>query len=133
MNLSRCAPLPEELLLTINSFGDAVIDLTKASLVSRLTTHKAISIHRLIQFTVFSRLSPDETSLFFSHAVGMLSYSFPNTWNERTPQQGHGWDTWETCSLILPRVSWLIKLTQAHSVDTASQELFAELVFRAGT
>lgn len=82
---------------------------------------------------VFSRLSPDETSIFFAHAVKMLSCSFPNTWNERTHQQGHSWASWETCSTILPHVSWLIKLSQTHSLSIADEELFAELVFRAGT
>jgi hypothetical protein len=67
------------------------------------------------------------------NTIQMLSYSFPNTWNERTRQQGHGWASWETCSAILPHVSWLMKLNEAHSLKATNPELFAELIFRTGT
>lgn len=126
----------EMLLLSLRlecSFGDAILGLRKASLVSRLSSQKAISVHRLVHFTIFSRLTASETSTFLDHAVKLLSYTFPNTWNGSTSQQGHGWASWETCSTALPHVSWLIKLTKEHSLDVKDPELFAELAFRAGT
>ncbi|EFQ99406.1 hypothetical protein MGYG_02418 [Nannizzia gypsea CBS 118893] len=122
-----------EFLYDSFDFGGVVGDLSKAALVSRLSAQKAISIHRLIQFTVFSRLSEEESSRYFNHVINILSRSFPNTWNQRSHQQGHGWASWETCSTILPHVSWLIRLTQGHPFRIINHELFAELVFRAGT
>lgn len=122
-------------LLTVDSFGDAVIGLIKASLLDRLTSYKSISIHRLIQATVLARMLPTEQSKNLDIALQILFYGFPNTWNgdERTHQQGHGWASWETCSAMLPHVTWLIKLTEENSLSATNQELFAELVFRAGT
>lgn len=117
----------------VGSFGDAVIGLTKASLVSRLSDHKAISIHRLVQFTVFLKLTQKEKSTTLDYVISLLSSSFPNTWNQRTHHQGHGWTAWKTCSIVLPHVSRLITLTQEHSLIVVNPELFAELVFRAGT
>ncbi|KAG2415680.1 hypothetical protein HFD88_006871 [Aspergillus terreus] len=70
---------------------------------------------------------------YLDFAVRVLSYGFPNSWDERTHQQGHGWESWETCGAILPHVSWLIRLTREHSLQVTDVELFAELIFRAGT
>ncbi|KAM5466968.1 hypothetical protein MauCBS54593_005587 [Microsporum audouinii] len=122
-----------EFLCDDSEFRAAVAGLTEAALVNHLPTHKAISIHRLIQqFTAFSRLSMNEAGSFFKHVIKMLPCSFPNTWNQRSHQQGHGWASWEACRTILPHVSWLIRLTQAHSFPVIDPELFAELVFRTG-
>lgn len=115
------------------SFGDAVIGLTRASLINRMPCSKAISVHRLVQFTVFSRLPEADILMYFDYTVQVLSSGFPNTWKERTHQQGHGWASWETCSAILPHIDWLIKLAEMHSLKASDPELFAELVFRAGT
>lgn len=80
----QAVALHVEYLLTIDSFGDAVIGLTKASLLDRLTSHKAISVHRLIQATVMARMSPTEQSMNLDFALQILYYGFPNTWNEST-------------------------------------------------
>lgn len=115
------------------SFGDAVIGLTKASLAHRLSSHKALSIHRLVQFTLFSKLSEAERETYFDYAIKVLSHSFPNTWNDRSHQQGYSWASRETCSKILPHISHLVRLAKEHSLKASNTELFAELVFRAGT
>lgn len=101
--------------------------------MSRPSSQKALSIHRLVHFTAFTRLTPNEASTFLDHAVKLLFYAFPNTWNGKTRHQGHGWASWEKCSTVLPHVSWLIKLTEEQSLDVKSPEVFAELAFRAGT
>lgn len=121
------------ILLTMNRFGDAVVNLTKASLIVRSPALKAITFHRLIQATVFSRLSESEKLLYLDCAVKILSSNFPNSWIERTEQQGHGWKSWQTCSSILPHVSRLMELVEVHSIKPTNVELFAELIFRAGT
>ena len=115
------------------SFGDAVIGLTKASLAHRLSSQRALSIHRLVQFTLFSKLAEAEREKYLDYAIKVLSHSFPDTWNERSHQQGHSWASWETCSAILPHISRLVRLTEEHSLKTSNAEFFAELVFRAGT
>ena len=121
------------LQLTFNSFGDAVIGLTKTSLVNRLSSHKALSIHRLVQLTVLSRLTTEEMSTFLDHAIRMLSCSFPSTCNAEADHQKHDGAARETCSAILPHVNRLITLTQEHSIEITSPELFKELVFCTGT
>ena len=125
--------------LTVNSLREAVTGIVRESLASRLSSHRAISVHRLVQFTVFSKLTMEEISKFFDYAARMLFFSFPNTWNEKT-QQSHGSASWETCSAILPHVNWLMKLTGGQSPygnhigpHIPDKEIFAELVFRAGT
>lgn len=120
-------------LLTVSRFGDAVIGLTKASLVNRLPSHKAISIHRLVQFTVLSRLSVAERTMYLDYAIKVLCCAFPDTWSEMGNHQRHGSSSWELCSTILPHVSWLVGLTEAHNLKTTDPELFAELIFRIGT
>nr|KMM72213.1 hypothetical protein CPAG_08511 [Coccidioides posadasii RMSCC 3488] len=122
-----------EILFDDFDFGVGVIDLTRAaSLVSRLSTHRAISIHRLVLFIVFSRLTTDKTSTFLNYAIRMLSSSFPNTWNERVRKLGHGRASCDKHSKILSHVGWLMALTRANLLIVTSPELLAELVFRAG-
>ncbi|KAL1960258.1 hypothetical protein VTO42DRAFT_8801 [Malbranchea cinnamomea] len=114
-------------------FGDAVIGLTKASLVTRLPSHRALSVHRLVQFTALSRLSSAERTMYLDCAIQVLTCAFPNTWNERGIHQGHGWASWEACSVVVPHVNRLIEVAEVHSVKPTNPELFAELVFRIGT
>lgn len=110
-----------------------MIGLIKTSLANRLSSHKALSIHRLIQLTVLSRLTTEEKSTFLDHAIRMLSCSFSSTYNEEADHQEHDGAARETCSAILPHITRLMTLTQEHSIEITSPELFAELVFRAGT
>ncbi|PGH07405.1 hypothetical protein AJ79_06307 [Helicocarpus griseus UAMH5409] len=123
----------EVIRLSDNIFRDAVVGLTKASLVSHLSARKALSIHRLVQFTVFSRLTPSDTSVFLKSAIRMLSYSFPNSWNETTNHHDDGWQSWEAFQQIFPHITWLMRLVETHSLTVADIEIFAELIFRAGT
>ncbi|KAK4221160.1 hypothetical protein QBC38DRAFT_461780 [Podospora fimiseda] len=114
-------------------FGDAVAELIRASMVTRVSSSKALSVHRLVQFAVFLRLSKADRIKYFDLAVRILYYDFPNTWQHRGAHQGHGWASWETCSAILPHVSWLMILFDKYKIKSANTVLWAELVFRAGT
>lgn len=100
--------------------------------MNRLSSHKALSIHRLVQLTVLSRLTAEEKSTFLDHAIRILSCSFSNTCNEQTGHQNHDRAAWET-SAILPHVNRLMVLTQEYPIEITSPELFKELVSRAGT
>ncbi|KAI9853128.1 MAG: hypothetical protein M1824_001541 [Vezdaea acicularis] len=129
------APLTDDFLHFLSDeldFGDAVGSLLKLSLLNRSSSQKTLSLHRLVQTAIFCRLSNKEATSFFNITVQLLSSSFPNTWREKGHQQGHGWQTWETCKEILPHVQRLIELAKKHKLEANSTE-FAELIFRAGT
>lgn len=125
--LSKCA------CTNSDRFGDAVMELTRKSLVTRSPTSKALSMHRLVQQTVFTRLSSDKKLLYLDRVIEMLSSAFPNTWNRRGPYQGHGYEDWETCGVVLPHISRLMNLMRDHGLRPRSPDTWAELVFRAGT
>ena len=114
------------------SFTEAVTELCRTSMVSRLSGPKALSVHRLVQLAVFLQLSGAERVSNFDLAVNVLYFGFPNTWQDRGAHQGHGWASWETCSAILPHVSWLMQLSTKHKIKSAKPGLWAELVFRTG-
>ncbi|KAI9765919.1 MAG: hypothetical protein M1840_007060 [Geoglossum simile] len=122
-----------EFLIDEFGFGEALSALLKSSLVNRSSAHKSLIVHRLVQATVFNRLSKDEVIFSLDSTVKLLSNGFPNTWKKSGPQQGHGWASWETCSEVLPHVSWLIGLVKKHKLKSNDPELFAELIFRSGT
>jgi len=86
-----------------------------------------------VQSAVFARLSKKEVTLFHECAIALLSNAFPNTWNLTGPRQGHSWEAWETCSKVLPHVSWLIGLSKKHKIKPFDPWPFAELIFRTGT
>lgn len=109
------------------------MDLSRTSMISRLSGSEALSMHRLVQFSVFSRIPKHNRIVNFDIAVRILYFDFPNTWQDRGAHQGHGWASWETCSAILPHVSWLIQISDKHKVKPVNTNLWAELVFRAGT
>jgi hypothetical protein len=123
----------EEFINGSHSFGEAIMELSRTSMVTRLSESKALSIHRIVQLAVFHRLSPSEKVELFDLAVKILYFDFPNTWKERGSQQGHGWASWETCSAILPHVSCLMQLFEKHKFKSQNLQIWAELVFRAGT
>jgi hypothetical protein len=85
-----------------------------------------------VQSAVFARLSEKEVTLFHESAVALLSTAFPNNWNVSGPQQGHSWKAWETCSKVLPHVSWLVDLSKKHKIRPADPYPFAEVIFRTG-
>jgi hypothetical protein len=90
-------------------------------------------MHRLVQFAILERLTADETTFFFDTAYELLFYDFPNTWDERDNNQGHGFQSWETCSAIVPHVNRLMKIKAQYNVNITELEVFAELIFRIGT
>ena len=121
-----------------SSFGEAISGLVRSSLINRLSAgkspgQKAFSLHRLVQSAVFARLSEKEATFYHDSAVALLSAAFPNTWNLSGPYQGHSWNAWETCSKVLPHVSWLIDLSKKQKIRPADPYPFAELIFRTGT
>lgn len=117
----------------MHSFGDAVMELTRAALVTRIAPSKALSVHRLVQLSVFKRLSAEDKIFYFDTVVQILFYDFPNTWNTKGPYQGHGYKAWETCSSVLVHIGWLISLSKEHKVKPDNFMAWAELIFRAGT
>lgn len=116
MILSKSNTFVNVHMLTRHRFGDAVIELTRKSLVTRVSASKALCMHRLVQQTVFTRLSPDQRLFYMGRVIEMLSSDFPNIWNCRGPYQGHGYKDWETCGIVLPHISQLMKLTKDHGL-----------------
>ncbi|KAK0616614.1 tpr repeat-containing protein [Immersiella caudata] len=98
---TECAFLLDEF-----DFGDVVMELTRTSMIGRLSTSKSISMHRLVQLAVLSRLPAHDRVAVFDLAVEILYFDFPNTWHSPGAHQGHGFASWETCSAILPIYLW---------------------------
>lgn len=109
------------------------MELTRASLVTRLATSQALSVHRIVQQVVFNRLSSDEKIYYLDNVINMLAHDFPNTWNSCGPSQGHGYQSWELCGRVLSHISWLMALTKKHKLKPSNSNMWAELIFRAGT
>ncbi|CAK7200406.1 hypothetical protein SEUCBS139899_003101 [Sporothrix eucalyptigena] len=114
-------------------FGDAVMELSRTSMVSRMIRSKALSMHRMVQLAVLLRIASSDRTAFFDTAVRLLYYGFPNTWKAGGSHQGHGYAAWETCQAVLPHVSWLMQLAKTHKITTSISNLWAELIFRSGT
>lgn len=114
-------------------FGDAISALLKLSFINRSSAKKSLSIHRLVQTTVLSNLSKERANFFLTATIQLLSSSFQNTWGLTGPQQGHGWESWETCSEVLPHVQRLIEVVKKQKLEPKNTEKFAELIFRVGT
>lgn len=121
------------LLTNCSSFGEAVTELTRTSMVCRLSSSKGLSLHRIVQLAVFHRLTASERVELFDLAVCNAYFDFPNTWKKQGAEQGHDWTSWNACSVILPRVSWLMQLYEKYKFKFSNFHLWAELVFRAGT
>lgn len=109
------------------------MELTRAALVTRISPSKALSVHRLVQLSVFNRLSAEDRIFYFDTVVQILSYDFPNTWNTKGPHQGHGYKAWENTRAVSAHVGWLISLSKEHKVKPDNSTAWAELIFRAGT
>ncbi|KAI0387825.1 tpr repeat-containing protein [Hypomontagnella monticulosa] len=122
-----------EFLFDEFDFGDAVMELIRASLVSRLASSKSLSLHRLVKFATLSKISSEEKRFYFENIVRILSYDFPNTWNKRGSYQGHGYQSWETCSAVLPHVGSLMEAMKEFKIEVSEPEDWAGLVFRSGT
>ena len=89
-----------------------------------------------MQFAVFTCLSK-EVALFHECAIAPSLKCFPEYLEPdcatARPQLGHSWEAWETCSKVLPRVSWLINLSKKHKIKPSDPWPFSELIFRTGT
>ena len=115
------------------SFGEAVMELSRTALIHRLANSRAISVHRLVQFAVITRIPTDGKDFYFDTAINILYHDFPNTWQSTGSFQGHGFSSWETCCAVLPHVNWLMTLSKKYKLNPARPDLWAELIFRAGT
>ncbi len=115
------------------SFGEAVMELSRMSLIHRLANSRAISVHRLVQFSVFMRVPAADKKFYFDTAIKILYHDFPNTWRSTGSFQGHGFSSWETCSAVLPHVNWLMTQSEKYNLKPTQSDLWAELIFRAGT
>jgi tetratricopeptide (TPR) repeat protein len=78
-------------------------------------------------------LASSESREYLDNAIQLLYHAFPNTWDQRGPQQGHGWCSWETCSAIVAHLSSLMGLQKQYNLRATNTEVFSELVFRIGT
>lgn len=97
------------------------MELTRTPMISRLSSSKALSMHRLVQPAVFSRLSKIERVELSDLTVYILYSDFPNTWQNRGAHQGHGWESWETCSAILSHVNELMQLSTKNKIKSKPQ------------
>ncbi|KAF2682646.1 hypothetical protein K458DRAFT_432621 [Lentithecium fluviatile CBS 122367] len=115
-------------------FGDAVSELmTKTSLINRSAFSKSLSLHRLVKFAMFIRVPEEECTLYLDSTIQLLYHAFPNTWDTRGPEQGHGWRSWESCSAIVAHLSSLMGLQKQYNLKATNVDVFSELVFRIGT
>ncbi|KAJ5326461.1 Tetratricopeptide-like helical [Penicillium brevicompactum] len=121
------------MLLTLNRVYNAVTSLRRASLFDPSSTRKVIKLQRSVQNAVMSRLTEADKMLYIDCAIQILSSSFPNSWMERTDQQGFGWKSWQTVNAVLPHVNHLVELAKECPFNLPNMELFAELIFRTGT
>jgi hypothetical protein len=117
----------------MNRFSGAIMGLTNASLIVRSPELEVITLDPVIQSTVFSGLPEAEMQMYLDCAIQLVSLGFPNSWIEKTHEQGHGWKSWQICSALLPHVSRLMKLVEKHSLKPTNMKLFEELIFRTGT
>lgn len=76
--------------LTECSFGEAVSQLTKSSLMSRSPVNKALSVRRLVSDAVFNRLPKPDIIFYLDFSITFLSDGFPNTLDKTGHHQGHG-------------------------------------------
>ncbi|GAD96166.1 hypothetical protein MGYG_02418 [Paecilomyces variotii No. 5] len=131
MSITGFQDLTLQFLFDDFEFADAVITLNRASLINRISVSGTLSIHRLVQFAGFTWLNLTEKLLYLDSAIRILFFGFPNTWKQRGYQQGHDWASWETCSVVVPHVSWLMSLTDKYNLKPTDLEFNAELIFRA--
>lgn len=108
-------------------------ELTGAGLVTRIVSSKALSVDRPVHALALESLSPEDRVYYFDIVVKLLFYDFPNTWNDREPYQGHGYQAWETCSSVIVHIDWLIDISKEYKVAPKDSSTWAELIFRAGT
>ncbi|KAK4250129.1 hypothetical protein C7999DRAFT_38842 [Corynascus novoguineensis] len=97
-------------------FREAVVELNRTSLISRLSGSKALQ-------------SKEDRISNFDNAIQMLYHSFPNTWQQRGAHQGHGWASWETCDAALPHVSWLMEMSEKHKLNTSEPGRWADYLW----
>ncbi|KAK4452538.1 hypothetical protein QBC34DRAFT_455296, partial [Podospora aff. communis PSN243] len=112
---------------------DAIIELTRTSLVTRVSASRSVSMHPLVQLAVLSKLSAPDRVRTFDVAVNILSFDFPNTWQFPSSHQGHGFASWKTSRTVVTHVCRLIEVSVEYHIESAKPELWAELVFRTGT
>lgn len=97
------------------------------ALIERLPKEKCLTMHRLIQTAVISRLKKDERGACFSEAVKLLGAGFPNTWNKVT---SHQYAAWTKTEIRVAHVSSLIKKKKQFKIPDSHPKATAELVFR---
>jgi len=81
---------------------------------------------------MFMQVTDDDRTLYLNNVIQLLYHGFPNTWDQRGPQQGHGWRSWETCSAIVAHLASLMSLQKQYNLKASNNGMFAELMFRIG-
>ncbi|MCJ1404908.1 hypothetical protein MMC11_008134 [Xylographa trunciseda] len=107
-------------------FLDAKEILLRGALIERFDD-ATISIHRLIQSAVLTRLSTEEKTKFSSYAVKLLLQGFPNTWETDV---GHQFSAWKLCEMCLPHVNFLVSQVRKWKLMLVDPQSFADLVLR---
>lgn len=110
-----------------NSFLDAKEVLLRAALIERSADDASLSIHRLVQAAVMTRLSAAEKVEFVDKVIHVLGKGFPDTWREDV---GHQFKAWSRCEKCLPHVSFLVKQCSKYKLHPSDPEAFAELILR---
>ena len=112
------------------SLGNAVEILLQSALIDKSIEDAVLSTHRLIQSTVICRLSKTAQSKYFDAAVRILSWGFPDTWNEDV---GHQFQSWTKCDKCFPHVNHLVKQAKRHKISPHEIQLYGELLLRCSS
>ncbi|MCJ1396521.1 hypothetical protein MMC18_009412, partial [Xylographa bjoerkii] len=107
-------------------FLDAKEILLRGALIERFDD-ATISVHRLVQSAVLTRLSTEEKTKISSYAVKLLLKGFPNTWESDV---GHQFSAWKFCEMCLPHVNFLVSQVRKWKVKLMDPQSFADLVLR---
>jgi len=110
-----------------DSFLDAKEALLRAALVERSADDASLSIHRLVQAAVMTRLSAEEKIVFVDKVIHVLGKGFPDTWREDVGPQFKAWSRCEKC---LPHVNFLVKQCSKYKLHPSDPEAFAEMILR---
>jgi len=91
-------------------------------MITKLSSSKALSMHRLVQLVVLHKLPMSGRVETFGLAVRILYFGFPNTLQGGGAHQGHGWAFWEKSSEVLPHVSLLMRLSEKYKIKAPNTD-----------
>ncbi|KAI9708927.1 MAG: hypothetical protein M1820_003621 [Bogoriella megaspora] len=101
--------------------------LLRGALINKMEEEPSLSIHRLMQSSTMRAIPDSEHVIYFDTAVRLLSWGFPNTWNQDI---GHQIQTWEKCEKCLPHIHHLTKMARQYNVVSKDLQSYGELLLR---